>query len=57
VHDLFFNMHYGQGFSYLGQKAPHSPVPETHNALQEMSHAALLRDELVVPGFLHESAV
>jgi hypothetical protein len=42
---------------HLGHTAPHSPVPETYNALHEMSHAALLRDELAVLGFLHESAV
>jgi len=41
---------------HLGHTAPHSPVPETHNALHQMSHAALLRDELVVLDFLHESA-
>lgn len=40
---------------HLGLTAPHSKVPETHNALHEMSHAALRRDELVVRQFLHES--
>jgi DNA topoisomerase-1 len=42
---------------HLGHTAPHSEVPETHNALHELSHAALRRDELVVLDFLHESAV
>jgi len=41
---------------HLGHTAPHSEVPETHNALHVMSHAALLRDELVVLDFLHQSA-
>ncbi len=42
---------------HLGHTAPHSEVPETHNALHEMSHAALRRDELVILDFLHASAV
>jgi len=40
---------------HLGLTAPHSLVPETHNSLHEMSHAALRRDEQVVLQFLHES--
>jgi DNA topoisomerase I len=40
---------------HLGLTAPHSPVPETRNALRELSQAALRRDELVVLQFLHES--
>ncbi len=42
---------------HLGHTAPHSEVPESHNALHEMSHAALRRDELVILDFLHASAV
>ncbi|HUW00651.1 MAG TPA: DNA topoisomerase IB [Gallionella sp.] len=42
---------------HLGHTAPHSDVPETHNALHEMSHASLRRDERVILDFLHASAV
>jgi DNA topoisomerase-1 len=42
---------------HLGHTAPHSEVPETHNARHEMSHASLRRDELVILDFLHASAV
>jgi DNA topoisomerase-1 len=41
---------------HLGRTAPHSALPEKHNAHHEMSHAALRRDELVILDFLHESA-
>ncbi len=41
---------------HLGHTAPHSDVPETHNANHEMSHAALRRDERVILDFLHASA-
>lgn len=41
---------------HLGHTAPHSDVPETHNALHEMSQAALRRDELVIMKFLHQLA-
>lgn len=41
---------------HLGLTAPHSEMPETRNVHQELSHAALRRDELVVLDFLHKSA-
>lgn len=42
---------------HLGHTAPHSEVPETHNASRQMSHAALRRDEMVILDFLHASVV
>ena len=41
---------------HLGLTAPHSTIPETHNAHHELSLAALRRDESVVLDFLHASA-
>lgn len=40
----------------LGRTAPHPDAPETHNALHQLSRAALRRDELAVLNFLHQSA-
>ena len=41
---------------HQGLTAPHSVMPVTRNARNEVSHAALRRDELVVLNFLHEMA-
>lgn len=39
---------------HLGLTAPHSKVPKTLNSRNEMAHAALSRDELVVMNFLQK---